>query len=241
MTGVFLQWRPCSGAAVPLETVPAAAPFRPSTYFTMFCGLLIDWIYSWLYSSSHNQCAPLCCDSFSVMDEVSSEASHLSRPSAKSIYCKLTLLQRLDQLCYCFKPVNNTDLWFVVTVQRKEYAALINQTMDKSQYRLEVFYAVSSRKIRPFADDTQFMLCFCSTLLQHLFTCELDGKDLKSVADCVERLKLLEETGRLWGQNMLLEVHGTRLLLTDMETKVNNTYRPWAEIWIWWEWWWITH
>lgn len=131
------------------------------------------------------------------------------------------------------KPVNNTELWLVVTVRRKEYAALINQTMDKSQYRLEVFYAVLSRLIRPFADDTQFMLRFCSTLLQHLFTCELDGTDLKSVADCVERLQLLEETGRVWGQNMLLEVHGARLLLTDMETKVNNTHWPWAEIWIW--------
>lgn len=120
------------------------------------------------------------------------------------------------------KPVNNTELRFVVTVQRKEYAALINQTMDTSQYRLEVFYAVSSRQMGPFADDTRFMLHFRSAPLQHLFTCELDGTSLRSVADCVERLKLLEETGRVWAQSMLLEVRGARLLLTDMETKVNK-------------------
>lgn len=70
------------------------------------------------------------------------------------------------------------------------------------------------------------MLHFHSTLLQHLFTCKLDGMDLRSVADCVERLNLLEETGRVWGQRMLLEVRGARLLLTDVETKVNNTHRP---------------
>lgn len=44
--------------------------------------------------------------------------------------------------------------------------------------------------------------------------------ELRSIGDCVERLKVLEETGRLWGQNMLLEICGTMLLLTDIETKV---------------------
>ncbi|XP_040014695.1 epidermal growth factor receptor kinase substrate 8-like protein 3 [Xiphias gladius] len=98
---------------------------------------------------------------YSTMDEVSSEVSGLSRPSAKSIY-----------------------------LQRKEYTASLNKMMDRFQYRVE-----------------------------HLFTCDLDGKELRSVADCVERLKLLDGMGRVWGQNMLLEVRGVNLLLKDTETK----------------------
>lgn len=57
---------------------------------------------------------------------------------------------------------------------------------------------------------------------QHLYSCDLDGKELRTVSDCMERLKLLEEMGRVWGQNMLLEVRGLDLLLTDTETKVDN-------------------
>ncbi|XP_023136447.1 epidermal growth factor receptor kinase substrate 8-like protein 3 isoform X2 [Amphiprion ocellaris] len=98
---------------------------------------------------------------YSTMDEVSSQVSGLSRPSAKSIY-----LQRMD------------------------YATSLNKMMDKFQYRVE-----------------------------HLFTCELDGREMRNIRDCVERLKLLEEMGRVWGQNMLLEVRDANLLLTDIESK----------------------
>uniref|UniRef100_A0A3Q2SWE1 EPS8 signaling adaptor L3a n=1 Tax=Fundulus heteroclitus TaxID=8078 RepID=A0A3Q2SWE1_FUNHE len=59
-------------------------------------------------------------------------------------------------------------------------------------------------------------------LLQHLFTCDLNGKDLKNIADCVERLKVLDHTGGIWGQDMMLEVRGADLLLIDFETKRNN-------------------
>uniref|UniRef100_A0A672IS65 PTB domain-containing protein n=1 Tax=Salarias fasciatus TaxID=181472 RepID=A0A672IS65_SALFA len=76
------------------------------------------------------------------------------------------------------------------TVQRKDYATSINQMMDKFQYRVE-----------------------------HLFTCDLDGRELRNIIDCVERLKLLDQLGRVWGQDMLLEVHDTSLLLIDIETK----------------------
>ncbi|XP_029006013.3 epidermal growth factor receptor kinase substrate 8-like protein 3 isoform X2 [Betta splendens] len=74
--------------------------------------------------------------------------------------------------------------------QRKEYAESINKMMDTFQYRVE-----------------------------HLFSCDLDGTELRSVADCVEQLDLLEETGRVWAQSMLLEVRGARLTLSDIETK----------------------
>uniref|UniRef100_A0A3B3C5J3 PTB domain-containing protein n=1 Tax=Oryzias melastigma TaxID=30732 RepID=A0A3B3C5J3_ORYME len=64
--------------------------------------------------------------------------------------------------------------------------------------------------------------CVYGCLLQHLFTCDLDGKDLRNARDCVERLKLLDQMGRVWGQNMMLEVHGANLLLSDIETKVSS-------------------
>ncbi|KAM3620743.1 uncharacterized protein V6R79_001370 [Siganus canaliculatus] len=98
---------------------------------------------------------------YSSRDEVSSQASNLSRPSAKSIY-----------------------------LQRKNYAKSIHNVMEKYQYRVE-----------------------------HLMTCELDGEELRNIADCVEQLKLLEGKGRVWGQSMLLEVQGNTLQLRDIETK----------------------
>lgn len=65
--------------------------------------------------------------------------------------------------------------------------------------------------------------CFNPSVPQHLFTCDLDGKDLKNITDCVDRLNLLEEMGHVWGQNMQLEVQGTKMMLTDIENKVTTT------------------
>ncbi|XP_068568061.1 epidermal growth factor receptor kinase substrate 8-like protein 3 isoform X2 [Cebidichthys violaceus] len=77
-----------------------------------------------------------------------------------------------------------------IYLQRRDYAVSVNKMMNKFQYRVE-----------------------------HLFTCDLDGKGLRSVNDCVERLKVLDGMGRVWGQNMQLEVRGANLVLTDIETK----------------------
>lgn len=163
-----------------------------------------------------------CCDSgYSTMDKV----SDLSRPNAKSIYRKLTLLQLTWLTITPFYPVNNTELWFVFTVQRKMYAASVDKMIDTFQYRVEVTYVALSRKIWPFIDDAALMLRRHTSLLQHLITCELDGMELRNVADCVERLKLLEEMGRVWGQSMLLEVRAPKLLLIDIETKVNKSWK----------------
>lgn len=74
--------------------------------------------------------------------------------------------------------------------QRKEYADSINRQMHQFQHRVE-----------------------------HLFTCELDGQQLCDVNDCLERLKYLDATGRVWGQDVLLEVQDGALLLADIETK----------------------
>ncbi|KAM8914427.1 epidermal growth factor receptor kinase substrate 8-like protein 3 isoform 2-T3 [Spinachia spinachia] len=77
-----------------------------------------------------------------------------------------------------------------IYLQRMEYAQSVNKMMNTLQYRVE-----------------------------HLFTCDLDGKGLRSVGDCVQRLKLLDGMGRVWAQNMQLEVRAAHLLLTDIETK----------------------
>ncbi|XP_016371855.1 epidermal growth factor receptor kinase substrate 8-like protein 3 [Sinocyclocheilus rhinocerous] len=74
--------------------------------------------------------------------------------------------------------------------QRKEYADSINRQMHQFQHRVE-----------------------------HLFTCELDGQQLCDVNDCLERLKYLDATGRVWGQDVLLEVRDGALLLADIETQ----------------------
>uniref|UniRef100_A0A8C1LD51 EPS8-like 3a n=1 Tax=Cyprinus carpio TaxID=7962 RepID=A0A8C1LD51_CYPCA len=74
--------------------------------------------------------------------------------------------------------------------QRKEYADSINRQMHQFQHRVE-----------------------------HLFTCELDGQQLCDMNDCLERLKYLDATGRVWGQDVLLEVRDGALLLADIETK----------------------
>lgn len=57
---------------------------------------------------------------------------------------------------------------------------------------------------------------------QHLFTCELDGQELKTVDSCVAKLKRLDVKGRLWPQEMIMEVQGEYLLLSDIETKVGS-------------------
>ncbi|XP_041636934.1 epidermal growth factor receptor kinase substrate 8-like protein 3 [Cheilinus undulatus] len=77
-----------------------------------------------------------------------------------------------------------------IYLQRQEYAVSLNKMMEKFQYRVE-----------------------------HLFTCDLNGKELRSVADCVERLKLLDGMGRVWAQTMQLEIRGSDMLFTDVETK----------------------
>ncbi|XP_042347185.1 epidermal growth factor receptor kinase substrate 8-like protein 3b [Plectropomus leopardus] len=55
--------------------------------------------------------------------------------------------------------------------------------------------------------------------VEHLFTCELDGRDVKTMDDCLAKLKRLDAKGRLWPQEMIMEVQGGYLLLSDIETK----------------------
>lgn len=45
-------------------------------------------------------------------------------------------------------------------------------------------------------------------------------RDLRSAEDCLKRLKDLEEQGRIWGQDVILEVKDQKLVLRDVESKV---------------------
>ncbi|XP_072222596.1 epidermal growth factor receptor kinase substrate 8-like protein 3b [Leuresthes tenuis] len=78
-----------------------------------------------------------------------------------------------------------------IYMQRKEYAETLSRQPDNFQVRVE-----------------------------HLLTCELDGQELKTVDDCLAKLKRLDSKGRLWPQEMIMEIQGAYLRLSDIETKV---------------------
>lgn len=74
-------------------------------------------------------------------------------------------------------------------MQRKEYVSNINQEMGRFQYRVE-----------------------------HLFTSEVNGEEVR-LEDCIEQLKLLEAMGRVWGQDMILQMRDGYFQLIDIESK----------------------
>ncbi|KAJ8372812.1 hypothetical protein AAFF_G00276670 [Aldrovandia affinis] len=77
-----------------------------------------------------------------------------------------------------------------IYMQRKEYSESMNRQPDNFQYRVE-----------------------------HLFTCEMDGQEVRTLNDCIARLKTMDAKGRVWGQEMILEVHRGSLQMSDIETK----------------------
>ncbi|XP_053819685.1 epidermal growth factor receptor kinase substrate 8-like protein 3 [Vidua chalybeata] len=54
--------------------------------------------------------------------------------------------------------------------------------------------------------------------VEHLLTMPLE-RELRSAEDCLGRLKDLEEQGRIWGQDVILEVKDQELVLSDVESK----------------------
>ncbi|XP_077645133.1 LOW QUALITY PROTEIN: epidermal growth factor receptor kinase substrate 8-like protein 3 [Lonchura striata] len=54
--------------------------------------------------------------------------------------------------------------------------------------------------------------------VEHLLTMHLE-RELRSAEDCLGRLKELEEQGRIWGQDVILEVKDQELVLSDVESK----------------------
>ncbi|XP_016330197.1 epidermal growth factor receptor kinase substrate 8-like protein 3 isoform X1 [Sinocyclocheilus anshuiensis] len=77
-----------------------------------------------------------------------------------------------------------------IYMQRKAYAESISRQQDNFQYRVE-----------------------------HLFTCVLDGREVSSIDDCVNRLKNMDSKGKVWGQDMIMQLQANQLQLCDIETK----------------------
>ncbi|XP_034551806.1 epidermal growth factor receptor kinase substrate 8-like protein 3b [Notolabrus celidotus] len=88
-----------------------------------------------------------------------------------------------------------------IYMQRKEYSDELNRKPDNLHVRVE-----------------------------HLFTCELDGQEVKTVEGCVAKLKRLDAKGRVWSQEMIMEVQRGYLLLSDIETKAELEVLPLASI-----------
>nr|XP_033774444.1 epidermal growth factor receptor kinase substrate 8-like protein 3 isoform X2 [Geotrypetes seraphini]XP_033774445.1 epidermal growth factor receptor kinase substrate 8-like protein 3 isoform X2 [Geotrypetes seraphini] len=74
--------------------------------------------------------------------------------------------------------------------QRKQYSQALSSLQDGFEHRVE-----------------------------HLFTCEVKDGEVKSVEDCINRLKILEAQGRIWAQDLILRIKDEELLLADIETK----------------------
>ncbi|KAM6044253.1 epidermal growth factor receptor kinase substrate 8-like protein 3 [Chlamydotis macqueenii] len=54
--------------------------------------------------------------------------------------------------------------------------------------------------------------------VEHLLTLRLE-RDIRSTQDCLERLRVLEAQGRVWGQDLILQVKDQELVLRDVESK----------------------
>ncbi|XP_062247254.1 epidermal growth factor receptor kinase substrate 8-like protein 3b isoform X2 [Platichthys flesus] len=88
-----------------------------------------------------------------------------------------------------------------IYMQRKEYSETLTKQRDNFHVRVE-----------------------------HLLTCDLDGKEVNKVDDCLAKLKWLDTKGRLWGQEMIMDVHGRHLTLSDIETKTELEVLPLSSI-----------
>ncbi|NXV81767.1 ES8L3 protein, partial [Atlantisia rogersi] len=65
--------------------------------------------------------------------------------------------------------------------------------------------------------------------VEHLLTVRLE-RDIRSAQDCLGRLKALEAQGRVWGQDLILQVKGQELVLSDVESKEELEVYPLGSI-----------
>lgn len=147
------------------------------------------------------------------------------RPSGKSIYSKSHL-----EAPSTYRGVFIYNVLFT-TVQRKEYSETLNRESD-AHFRVEV----NQREPTPtgvFSSAHPLPpLCCAPPPQQHLLTCELDGREMKTVENCVSKLKRLDGKGRVWPQQMIMEAHRGYLVLSDIETKVRlRTPQIRAHVW----------
>ncbi|NXB67587.1 ES8L3 protein, partial [Struthidea cinerea] len=99
--------------------------------------------------------------------------------------------------------------------QRKDYGQTLLKLQSDFQHHVEV-EAPSNCPAPP--GIARGALCHHPCPPQHLLTMHLE-RDLRSAEDCLRRLKGLEEQGRIWGQDVILEVKDQELVLRDVESK----------------------
>ncbi|XP_067863753.1 epidermal growth factor receptor kinase substrate 8-like protein 3b isoform X2 [Heptranchias perlo] len=88
------------------------------------------------------------------------------------------------------QSISNRPTAKMIYQQRKAYAQMVGSTDDLIQYRVE-----------------------------HLITCDLDSNEMTTVDHSIKKLQLLDATGKVWGQDMILQLNGTAFKLADVETK----------------------
>ncbi|XP_048409025.2 epidermal growth factor receptor kinase substrate 8-like protein 3 [Stegostoma tigrinum] len=81
--------------------------------------------------------------------------------------------------------------------QRKAYAQTLNSMENFIQYRVE-----------------------------HLITCDLNSKEMATVDHCINKLKLLDAKGKIWGQDMILQLNDATFKMVDIETKDDLEFFP---------------
>ncbi|XP_035751860.1 epidermal growth factor receptor kinase substrate 8-like protein 3 [Egretta garzetta] len=65
--------------------------------------------------------------------------------------------------------------------------------------------------------------------VEHLLTMRLE-RDIRSTSDCLARLKVLEAQGRIWGQDLILQVKDQELVLRDVESKEELEAHPLSSV-----------
>lgn len=69
---------------------------------------------------------------------------------------------------------------------------------------------------------SEICLCLsCFDIFQHLVTFSIEEEDdLASVEDATRKLAVMDAQGKIWAQEMLLQVNGSAIKLFDVDSKV---------------------
>lgn len=109
----------------------------------------------------------------------------------------------------------------VSSEQRKNYTKnSINSLTDTSQYHVEV-KTLTALNVTVFQNPSETLVC--DSLRQHLTTFVMDRKEaMLTIEDGIRKLRLLDAKGKVWTQDMILQVDGKAVSLIDNDSKVRK-------------------